>query len=85
MTDFCNIPEGFHHKCAVQVEPTPHDISAKLTSLFQLSDMELMKIGKRGKELVSKSFTWEVIAKQTVELYHYLLGKGSKPSFVYED
>lgn len=85
MTDFCNIPEGFSHRCAIRVEPTPNDISVKLTSLFQLSDMELMKKGKRGKELVSKSFTWEVIAKQTVELYHYLLGKGAKPSFVYED
>lgn len=85
MTDFCNIPEGFNHKCAIRVEPTPKDISEKLTLFFQLSTMELKYMGQRGKELVSQSFTWEVVARQTLELYYYLLGVGSKPSFVYED
>lgn len=85
MTDYCNIPEGFNHKCAVRVEPTPEDIHQKLILLFQLSDAELRCMGQRGKELVSQSFTWDVVARQTLELYHYLLGVGSKPSFVYED
>lgn len=34
MTDYCNIPEGFNHKCAVRVEPTPEDIHQKLILLF---------------------------------------------------
>lgn len=85
MTDYCNIPEGFNYKCAVRVEPTPEDIYQKLILLFQLSDAELRCMGQRGKELVSQSFTWDVVARQTLELYHYLLGVGSKPSFVYED
>lgn len=85
MTHYCNIPEGFNHKCAIRVEPTPNDIYAKLSYFFLLSDRELTDIGKRGKELVSQNFTWEVVARQTLELYHYLLGVGPKPSFVYED
>lgn len=85
MTDFCNIPEGFEHGCAIRITPDPTDIYIKLKSFFELSGAHLSEIGKRGKELVSHSFTWEFVAQQTLELYHYLLGKRPKPSFVYED
>lgn len=85
MTDFCNIPKGFAHKCAIKIEPSPNDICEKLAKLFQMPNTEILEMGKRGKELVSQCFTWEIVAKQTVELYQYLLGKSPKPSFVYED
>lgn len=85
MTDFCNIPEGFDYKCAIRIEPTPNDICEKLIALFQLSNLELSDMGVRGKELVSQKYTWTIVAQQTIELYHYLLGKSSKPTFVYED
>ena len=85
MTDYCNIPVGFAHKCAIKIEPSPNDICEKLSTLFQMPNAELLEMGKRGKELVSQCFTWKVVAKQTVELYKYLLGNSSKPSFVYED
>lgn len=85
MTDFCNISKGFEHNCAVKINPTPNDICEKLITLFQMSEMELSEMGKHGKKLVSQSFTWEVVAKETIELYKYLLGESPKPSFVYED
>ena len=85
MTDFCNIPEGFEHNCAVKIEPSPDDICEKLTNLFQMPDIELAEMGKRGKELVSQFFTWAVVAKKKIDSYKYLLGKSTKPSFVYED
>lgn len=85
MTDYCNIPEGFEHNCAVRIEPTPDDISEKLVFLFQLPNIALAKMGQRGKELVASSFTWDIVAQQTLELYQYLLNKSSKPFFVYED
>lgn len=85
MTKYCNIPEGFNNKCAIQIEPSQESIYKELISFFQMSDYELANMGKNGKMLVKESFTWDVIAKQTVELYNYLLKKGNKPSFVYED
>ena len=85
MTDYCNIPEGFVHNCAVRIEPTSDDISEKLAFLFQLPNITLAKMGQRGKELVASSFTWDIVAQQTLELYQYLLNKSSKPFFVYED
>lgn len=84
MTDFCNIPEGFEHNCAIKIDTTPSDICEKLIILFQMPEMELSEMGKRGLKLVSKNFTWEVVAKQTFELYKYLLGENPKPSFIYE-
>lgn len=86
MTDYCNIPEGFENSCAIRIKPSPSDISEALISFFRLSDIEMIKMGKRGKELVSQNFTWEIVAEQTLKLYQYLLGKRTlKPSFVYED
>ncbi len=85
MTEYCNIPEGFKNRCAIQIDPSPESISKKLISFFQMSDSERIIMGKNGKVLVRESFTWDVIAKQTLELYNYLLKKGDKPSFVYED
>lgn len=84
-TEYCNIPEGFEHNCAIKIEPTPNDICEKLIMLFQQSNEDLIKMGKRGRKFVTQSFTWEIIAQQTFDLYQYLLGKGPKPSFVYED
>lgn len=84
MTDYCNIPEGFEHNCAIKIDTTPNDIGEKLITLFQMSEIELSEMGKRGKKLVSQSFTWKVVAEQTRELYKYLLGESPKPSFVYE-
>lgn len=85
MTEFCNIPEGFERNCAIKIETTPSDICEKLIALFQMSETELAEMGKRGQDLVSQCFTWEVVAKQTIDLYKYLLGEIPKPSFVYED
>lgn len=85
MTEYCNIPEGFKNRCAIRIDPSPESISKNLISFFQMSDSERTLMGKNGGILVRESFTWDVIAKQTLELYNYLLKKGDKPSFVYED
>lgn len=85
MTEYCNIPKGFKHNCAIKIEPTPDDICEKLIILFQRSNEDLVEMGKRGRKFVTQCFTWEIIAQQTLDLYKFLLGNGSKPSFVYED
>lgn len=85
MTDFCNIPIGFETNSAIHIEPNPQNISETLIHFFQQEDTCIEEMGKNGKHLVAKSFTWNIIAKQTFELYNYLLGKGNKPDFVYED
>ena len=49
-----------------------------------LSNDKLVNMGLNGYSLVKQKFCWEEIAKQTIQLYEYLLNGGEKPSFVYE-
>lgn len=84
MTDFCNLPEGFNVNAAVRINPTPQSICEGLMNFFVKDDNDIEVMGKNGFKLVSEQFTWQHIAKQTLELYLYLLGNGEKPNFVYE-
>lgn len=84
MTDFCNIPEGFTSESAIRIEPSAENIANNIEILSSLSNEELVKMGVNGYSLVKKKFCWEEIAKQTIQLYEYLLNGGEKPDFVYD-
>lgn len=84
MTDYCNIPEGFSSNSAIRIEPSAENIASSLETLSSLSNDKLVNMGLNGYSLVKQKFCWEEIAKQTIQLYKYLLNGGEKPSFVYE-
>ena len=44
------------------------------------SDLEAM--GRNGKALVKEKYLWENKARQTIELYSWLLGNMSQPKFI---
>ena len=85
MTEYCNIPEGFKHNAAIKINPNAKSIAEGLTKLYNLSDNELKLYGTNGYNLVINKFQWPQIAIETMELYKYLLGKSTKPTFVHED
>lgn len=41
----------------------------------------LHEIGQRARTRVLKHFTWDVKAKQTVSVYHWVKGRGPRPDF----
>lgn len=82
MTEFCNIPEGFKVKAAVQVDTTPESIKEGLLKMLAMDDAKLNEIGENGYNLVKDKFTWEHIAQQSIDVYKWLMGKGNKPGFV---
>ena len=84
MTDYCNIPEGFSSNSAIRIEPSAENIASSLETLSSLSNDKLVNMGLNGYSLVKQKFCWEEIAKQTIQLYKYLLNGGEKPNFVYE-
>ena len=84
MTDYCNIPEGFSSNSAIRIEPSAENIASSLETLSSLSNDMLVNMGLNGYSLAKQKFCWEEIAKQTIQLYEYLLNGGEKPSFVYE-
>ena len=82
MTSFCNIPEGFAHQAALPIEPTPESIATGIKQLIARTEAERQQMGQRGYQLVSQSFTWEKVAKDTDELYQWVKGKAPQPTFV---
>lgn len=61
----------------IGVDPLVH----ALRDAMALSDEERRAMGARGRDYV-KRFDWDAIAKQTLEVYRWLLGQGPLPDFV---
>ncbi|MDR3129619.1 MAG: glycosyltransferase [Tannerellaceae bacterium] len=85
MTPYCNIPEGFETKSAIQVDNTVTSVKEGILQLFNMSDEARITMGKNGRRLVEEQFTWEVSAQKMLRLYDWLLNGGEKPEFVYFD
>ncbi len=84
MTKFCNLPEGFESNAALKIDLNPEDIARNLKKLFEMNETERIAMGENGYRLVKSQFTWHTIAEKTENMYRWLLGKDSKPEFVYE-
>ena len=82
MTEYCNIPEGFAANAALQVDTTPESIRDGLLKMLSMDDSVLNQIGENGYNLVAEKFTWQYVAKQSIDVYHWLMGLGEKPLFV---
>ena len=83
MTDFCNIPEGFHHAAALRIEPNAASIAHGLAQLRTMSNTDLGAMGAKGRELVERQFTWDKIARDMKAVYEWCLG-GEKPACIQE-
>lgn len=73
ITDDCNIKEGFENKAAIRIEANLTGLTKGLTVFFNLSLEERALMGANGFDLVKSKFTWEVIAKETANLYEWIL------------
>jgi poly(glycerol-phosphate) alpha-glucosyltransferase len=79
MTSNCNLPEGFKAGAAFRIGTDPADIAAPLIELLPRTDL-LVRAGKIARELASSSFSWARVARDWHEVYHWVLGGGSKPN-----
>ena len=82
MTDKCNIPEGFENKAAIEITDDVESITKGILQLMNMSEENRIRMGKNGYNLVCREFTWDSAAKKMRELYQWLMGETSKPSFV---
>ena len=85
MTDYCNLPEGFDSGAAIHIDTEVDGMSAGMIKMIDCSEAELKGMGANGLNLVKEKFTWPTIAAQMGELYQWVRGKASRPSFVQED
>lgn len=71
-----------NYQCGWWVSPSIDGLVDALQSLSASSSSQLREMGIRGKELVRAQYLWSSQAQKTLELYHWILGKGAKPDFV---
>lgn len=70
--------------CGWWQEPTPENIKTVMRELLSMTPEKLDEMGRIGRSLVAEQFSDQAVAQQMKELYHWILTKQNKPSFVYE-
>ena len=64
------------------VESTDSALSKALQEAILLEDNERIKMGLRAREY-ARGYDWNLIAKNTSDLYYWTIKGGNKPNFVY--
>jgi glycosyltransferase involved in cell wall biosynthesis len=82
MTPECNLPEGFTNGAALQIATDADSLEKSLAAYFRGDDLERKAMGRRGRDLVEKQFTWKRIGQDMTAVYLWLLHGGPAPSCV---
>lgn len=66
-------------KCGWQVEPTAPGIQSALEDAVASTPEQLRRMGINGRHYVDECFRWDVIVRDTLDLYAWACGDGPKP------
>lgn len=80
MTPQCNIVEGFRHRAAIRIEPTPESIARELSDFWQMDWLIQREVGRRGHDLVRDKFSWPSISKDYIAVYRWMVAGGTPPA-----
>lgn len=69
------------HRCGWWIDIGAEPLADALRAAMALGDEERQAMGDRGREYVRR-YDWNVIARDTVAVYSWMLGKGSRPECV---
>lgn len=76
----CNLPEGFAAGAAIEIPTNPSAMAPILAR--SLTEMELSRLGKAGRALVSERFSWARVGRDLAAVYAWLAGRGLQPDCV---
>jgi glycosyltransferase involved in cell wall biosynthesis len=82
ITTACYFPEVAAVGGAVVVEPTPDDVTRGLREMLEREPEELATLGRNGRCLVEREYTWDRQAERLAAIYEWLLGGGTPPDWV---
>ena len=71
------------YQCGWWVEYSQQAITDAVKNGLETPADELLAMGVRGKKLMRDKYSIEAVAKRMKEMYEWILGKRSKPAFVY--
>jgi glycosyltransferase involved in cell wall biosynthesis len=81
-TTTCHFLEAGAAGAAIVVEPTPRGVAQGLRDLLDRGPDERMELGRRGRGLVERDYTWDRQAHRLAAIYEWLAGGGSAPDCV---
>jgi poly(glycerol-phosphate) alpha-glucosyltransferase len=82
LTRECNFPELVQSGAAIEMSPHATAISDGLRQMLGLSAEQRQIMGRKGLELVKRSYTWPAIAGRMCRVYEWLAGNGPRPEYV---
>lgn len=84
MTSFCNIPEGFEAKAAMEAGTDVPGIARGLENFMALNQEQRKQMGLAGRGLVESTFAWKSVAAQMAICYEWMLGSGAPPDSLFD-
>lgn len=82
ITPGCNFPEAAEAGGAIEVEPNAESTEAGLRDLLTLSDEKLRAMSRAAASLVRSRYTWDSVARQTLDMYRWVANGGQRPDFI---
>lgn len=82
LSSACNLPDAFSSNAALCAEPDIASLTSAFSQLFHMDAAALSQMGSAGRNLVSESYDWHVIAKKFESIYSWILGDSAQPVFV---
>jgi glycosyltransferase involved in cell wall biosynthesis len=70
------------HRCGWWVDTGADSIARSLSLATACTREELEAMGARGRELVSKNYSWKSAAKNLLSVFEWVLGQAEKPACV---
>ena len=67
------------HNCGWWVDIGVEPLVEALREAIGLSDVERHEMGKRGRDLVKKCYSWEKIAEDMLSVYRWVIDGGTPP------
>jgi poly(glycerol-phosphate) alpha-glucosyltransferase len=82
MTPHCNIPEGKIHEASIECQPSAASILDALNRFGEMSLEERRLMGRNGRLLVERQFTWEKVSHDLAKVYDWLAKTADWPDCV---
>ena len=71
--------------CGWWIETGEASLTPTLKEAMQLDESKRREMGLRGRELVTNRYAWPTIAKQSLQVYRWLVEGGTQPAIVRTD
>lgn len=70
------------NNCGDWIDIGLEPLKASLSKMLSKSDDELLKMGKRGRQLIEEKYSIDAVASDMLLLYEWLVNKHVKPKFI---